>query len=98
MPVESIELKGISADFIPCGKRVDMTPVMMDQFEPISGIPIFAENVKQLTVDDVSVTGEELNEDVLAGIADSSFKDYTVRNRRKNGTKNSSISQGCKEL
>ena len=98
MPVEAIELKGISADFIHCGKRVDMTPVMMDQFEPISGIPIFAENVKQLTVDDVSVTGEDLNEDVLAGIADSSFKDYTVRNRRKNGTKNSSISQGCKEL
>ncbi len=52
-----LEFTDIRAEFLPESERTPQVPVMMDNFDKMSGRSIFARNVKELVLKNVEITG-----------------------------------------
>jgi hypothetical protein len=56
-PIEKLVFENIDAEFLPENERVPERPVMMDNFDEMSGRSVFARNVKELILSDVVIRG-----------------------------------------
>ena len=56
-PIEKLSFSNIVVSFLPESERKPQTPIMMDNFDPMSGRSIFARNVKQLILNNVTIEG-----------------------------------------
>lgn len=75
MPIENITLENVEAEFLPEEKQKFGSPVMMDRFEPIKGIGIWACNVKELHLKNVTIKGAQEKEPVLKNVIATSFEE-----------------------
>ncbi len=70
MPISELRFENIKASFLPENERVPERPVMMDNFDEMSGRSIFAKNVKKLILNNVSICGSVDKEPELANVED----------------------------
>ena len=56
-PVRQLLFENIDVEFLPEGERVAERPVMMDNFDEMSGRSIYAKNVQNLTLKNVNIRG-----------------------------------------
>ena len=56
-PVGRLEFENIKASFLPEAERVPERPVMMDNFDEMSGRSVYAENVRELVLRNVEIVG-----------------------------------------
>ena len=57
--IESLTIENVTASYKPKEERRPEVPVMMDGLDPMSGVGIYARNVKKLILKDVSISGIE---------------------------------------
>ena len=69
MPIEELNFSDIKVSFLEESKRKPQVPVMMDNFEPMSGRSIFAKNVEKLILENVEITGSVDAEPELVYVA-----------------------------
>lgn len=67
-PIGEIRLERVKAVFAPEEERVPACPVMMDNFPEMSGVGVYAHNVKKLVMRDVEIVGSVDEEPRLIGI------------------------------
>jgi hypothetical protein len=79
MPIEKISLENIEADFLPEDKQRLDRPVMMDRFEPIKGVGVWACNVKELNMENVTITGSSTKEPILKNVETTSFEEVNYK-------------------
>ncbi len=70
-PIEKLTFENISAEFLPESERVPERPVMMDNFDEMSGRSVFAKNVKELVLKNVSIKGCADREPELSNVENS---------------------------
>ena len=58
-PIERISLENVKVTFLPEEERVPMRPIMMDNFPKMSGKSMFVKNVRELSCQNVTITGSE---------------------------------------
>lgn len=73
-PIEKLVFENINASFLPENERVPERPVMMDNFDEMSGRSIYAKNVKELVVSNVNITGSVDSEPELIGVEHTTFE------------------------
>ena len=56
-PIGQLIFENIDVEFLPEGERVAERPVMMDNFDEMSGRSIYAKNVQNLTLSNVHIKG-----------------------------------------
>ena len=54
--------------------EVMMTSVMMDRFEPIKGVGVWACNIKKLDMENVTITGSSTKEPILKNVETTLFE------------------------
>jgi len=57
MPIERVVIKNVEAEFLPGAERKPACPIMMDDFPEMSGVGIYAKNVRELDIDGVTIKG-----------------------------------------
>jgi polygalacturonase len=67
-PIGKLDFENIRVSFLPEGERVPERPVMMDNFDEMSGRSIYAKNVKELVLKDVKISGSVDKEPELIGV------------------------------
>ncbi len=67
-PIGELVLENVNAEFLPESERVPVRPVMMDNFDEMSGRGIYAKNVRSLQLKNVTITGSVDNEPELIGV------------------------------
>lgn len=75
-PIGELRFENIKVQFLPEDERVPERPVMMDNFDEMSGRSVFARNVKKLVLRNVEIAGaadtdpqlEAVSEQVLDGV------------------------------
>ncbi len=67
-PIGKLEFEDIRASFLSEAERVPERPVMMDNFDEMSGRSIYAKNVKDLVLRDVVICGASDGEPELVGV------------------------------
>ncbi|WP_024866197.1 glycoside hydrolase family 28 protein [Butyrivibrio sp. FCS014] len=67
-PVGKLEFENIKATFLPEAERVPERPVMMDNFDEMSGRSVYAENVKELVLRNVEIIGAADKEPEMMGV------------------------------
>ena len=72
-PIGELRFENIKASFLPEGERVPECPVMMDNFDEMSGRSVYAKNVKKLVLRNVEMSGCEDSEPELIDVADRSL-------------------------
>ncbi len=70
MPIKELRFENIKASFLPERDRVPERPVMMDNFDEMSGRSIFARNVKRLITHNISIKGSADKEPELINVDD----------------------------
>ncbi|NLH63737.1 MAG: glycoside hydrolase family 28 protein [Erysipelotrichaceae bacterium] len=75
MPIEQISLENVEADFLPEEEQRKDRPVMMDRFEPIKGIGIWACNVKEIDMKNVKIVGSSEKEPILQNVSKTMIND-----------------------
>jgi polygalacturonase len=68
MPIEKIMLEDIDASFLPAEKQRADRPVMMDRFEPIKGAGIWAANVTEIDMKNVTIAGSNDHEPTFKNV------------------------------
>lgn len=68
-PIGKLTFENVSVDFMPESDRVPERPVMMDNFEEMSGRSIYAKNVDNLIVNNMTITGSADNAPELINVA-----------------------------
>jgi len=74
-PIGELRFENISASFLPENERTPERPVMMDNFDEMSGRSIYAKNVKSLILKDMSISGSVDKEPELIGVESSDLED-----------------------
>ncbi len=64
-PIEKIVLENVRASFLPKEERSPKRPIMMDNFEAMSGRSLFIKNVKELVCRGTCISGSEDKEPVI---------------------------------
>ena len=67
-PIEKLVFENIDVEFLPESERVPERPVMMDNFDEMSGRSVFARNVKKLILSDVVIKGSADKEPELIDV------------------------------
>lgn len=57
--IGKLVLRNISASFLPKKERKPRQAIMMDNFEYMSGVSIYARNVQQLVLENITISGAE---------------------------------------
>ncbi|MBO6240322.1 MAG: glycoside hydrolase family 28 protein [Butyrivibrio sp.] len=74
-PIGELRFENISASFLPENERTPDRPVMMDNFDEMSGRSIYAKNVKSLILKNMSISGSVDKEPELIGVESSDLED-----------------------
>lgn len=77
-PIGKLCFENIKAKFLPEGERVPERPVMMDNFDEMSGRSIFARNVKELILKNVEIEGSADKEPELIDVQEKKIENYTT--------------------
>ncbi len=67
-PVGKLEFENIKASFLPEAERIPERPVMMDNFNEMTGRSVYAENVKELVLKNVEIIGAADNKPEMIGV------------------------------
>jgi hypothetical protein len=59
-PIESIEIENVEVSFLPKEERVPTRPIMMDNFDPMSGKSLFVKNCKELICKNIKIEGAQV--------------------------------------
>jgi hypothetical protein len=70
-PIGELRFENITASFLPESERVPERPVMMDNFDEMSGRSIYAKNVKSLVLKNVAISGSVDKEPEFYGVESS---------------------------
>ena len=81
MPIEKISLENVTASFLPKEEQRLDRPVMMDRFEPIKGVGIWACNVKEMDIKNVTIHGANETEPVLKNVLTAAFDQLNYETR-----------------
>jgi len=75
MPIEELNFSDIKVSFLDESERKPQTPIMMDNFEPMSGRSIFARNINKLILNNIEIEGSVDTEPELIYVKDRDIKD-----------------------
>jgi polygalacturonase len=75
MPIEKIVLENVEAQFLPADQQKKDCPVMMDRFEPIKGVGVWACNVRELNLKNVTIQGAGEESPVLKNVGTAAFEE-----------------------
>ena len=67
-PIGRLFFENIRAEFLPESERIPERPVMMDNFDEMSGRSIYAKNVEELLLKDMEIIGSSDSEPELLGV------------------------------
>ncbi|MCR5675177.1 MAG: glycoside hydrolase family 28 protein [Lachnospiraceae bacterium] len=70
-PIDELVIENIRAQFAPKASRRTERPVMMDNFDPVSGKSVIARNVRRLVMKDVTIAGEDVAEPEIDGVEEA---------------------------
>ena len=73
-PIGKLDFEDITVSFLPEGERVPERPVMMDNFDEMSGRSIYAKNVRELVLENVEIIGAADEEAELINVENRSFE------------------------
>ncbi|MCR4597656.1 MAG: glycoside hydrolase family 28 protein [Acetatifactor sp.] len=59
-PIESIVIENVEVSFLPKEERVPTRPIMMDNFDPMSGKSLFVKNCKELICKNIKIEGADV--------------------------------------
>ena len=76
-PIGKLLFENINVEFLPEGERVPETPVMMDNFDKMSGRSIYAKNVDELVLKNVVIKGSVDKEPELINVAKSQLDEVS---------------------
>ncbi|WP_026651011.1 glycoside hydrolase family 28 protein [Butyrivibrio proteoclasticus] len=68
-PIEKLVLENIKASFLPESEQVPERPVMMDNFQEMKGRSVYAKNVSELVIRNVTIQGASDSEPECIGVA-----------------------------
>ena len=78
-PIGELVIERVDAEFAPLESRREERPVMMDNFDPVSGRSVIARNVKSLVIRDVTIKGENVQKPQLDNIEDAKTEGLVIR-------------------
>ena len=70
-PIGELRFENITASFLPESERVPERPVMMDNFDEMSGRSVYAKNVKSFVLKNVTIRGSVDKEPEFYGVESS---------------------------
>ena len=73
-PIEGITIENVQVSYLPRESRVPTRPIMMDNFDEMSGKSIFIKNAKEFICRNVCIVGSE---DQMPEITDVEWQDLT---------------------
>jgi hypothetical protein len=73
-PIGKLVFENIDATFLPEEERVPERPVMMDNFDEMSGRSIYAKNVKELVLKNMKIAGSVDSEPELINVEKTEFE------------------------
>ncbi len=77
-PIGDLILRDITATYAAPEKRRPDRPIMMDDFDPVSGKSILATNVKKLTLERVKIDGLPVDAPELENIGETQIQELTI--------------------
>ena len=72
-----LEFTDIRATFLPESERTPQVPVMMDNFDKMTGRSVYAKNVKELVLKNVEITGAADKEPELINVENKVFEEVS---------------------
>ncbi|MCR4904002.1 MAG: glycoside hydrolase family 28 protein [Butyrivibrio sp.] len=75
MPIDELNFSDIKVSFLPEDVRKPQNPIMMDNFDPMSGRSIFARNINKLILNNIEISGSVDTEPELICVAKREIKD-----------------------
>ena len=79
MPIGKLTFENVDVSFLPENERVPERPVMMDNFDEMSGRSIYAQNVKELVLKNMTITGSVDTAPELINVADTELTELNYR-------------------
>lgn len=79
MPIGKLTFENVDVAFLPESERVPERPVMMDNFDEMSGRSIYAQNVKELVLKNMTITGSVDKEPELKNVENTSFTEVNYK-------------------
>ncbi len=73
-PIGRLDFEDIKVSFLPEGERIPERPVMMDNFDEMSGRSIYAKNVKELVLKNMKIAGSVDSEPELINVEKTEFE------------------------
>ncbi len=67
-PIGRLDFENINVEFAPLDEITAQVPVMMDNFDKMSGRSIYAKNVKELSLKNVTIKGSTDNAPELINV------------------------------
>ena len=67
-PIEKLTFENINVSFLPESERTPERPVMMDNFDEMSGRSVFARNIKELVLTNINIEGSSDKEPELIDV------------------------------
>ena len=80
-PIGCLDFENIRVSFRPEAERVPERPVMMDNFDEMSGRSVYAENVRQLVLRNVEISGAADGAPELVGVENTEVEGLKYENR-----------------
>lgn len=78
-PIGLLTFENIKASFLPESERIPERPVMMDNFDEMSGRSVFARNVKKLVLKNVEISGSADNEPELIDVEEQELEGVSYK-------------------
>ncbi|WP_026517105.1 glycoside hydrolase family 28 protein [Butyrivibrio sp. MC2021] len=79
MPIGKLTFENVDVSFLPESERIPERPVMMDNFDEMSGRSIYAQNVKNLVLKNMTIAGAADKEPELKNVENTSFTEVNYK-------------------
>ena len=79
MPIGKLTFENVDVSFLPENERIPERPVMMDNFDEMSGRSIYAQNVKNLVLKNMTITGAADSEPELKNVEKCDFTEVSYK-------------------
>ena len=79
MPIGKLTFENVDVSFLPENERIPERPVMMDNFDEMSGRSIYAQNVKNLVLKNMTITGAADTEPELKNVEKCDFTEVSYK-------------------
>ncbi|SFB87860.1 glycoside hydrolase family 28 protein [Butyrivibrio sp. YAB3001] len=77
-PIGKLLFENVSVSLLPKEERIPERPVMMDNFDEMSGRSIYAKNVKELVLKNMTISGSEDKEPELISVENSQIENVVI--------------------